>query len=231
MFPLNTLKAGSWANQMEANDPNFFKPKPRSRTRTRTRSKSEAIEPKSASRTAIAYGQGKVEEFKLVKPRCPKGSQCASNECTLFHGDECEYHAGKKIDERRSILNPQFGKKGQPQYIKNPHKGKSLPCQQGNSCKFNHRPRSRRSRTQKKLKAEAEQMYEVARLQQAPVLKSEADLLAAYPDIEWLAADSYKINHMSHFDKICLMASLKKSKVTYDVHRDFIEIIFGVGSR
>ena len=93
-------------------------------------------------------------------------------------------------------------------------------CGKGTSCPFNHRNSTRRAKTERKI-------YENARLEQTPVLKSEADLVAAYPTLEYKAADAWSTDEMSPLDKECLKQSLKKSpQAEYKVHGDFIEINF-----
>jgi hypothetical protein len=99
--------------------------------------------------------------------------------------------------------------------------GKAMLCEKGKSCSFNHRSQTLRSSTEKKI-------YEKARLEQAPVLVSEADLVAAYPTVELLAADSWTTKDMTHLDKECLMKSLAKSHLDYKVHGDFIDIHFKI---
>jgi hypothetical protein len=100
---------------------------------------------------------------------------------------------------------------------RNPQLGKPIPCDKGARCAFNHRSQTRRKKTEEK-------QYETARKAQAPVLYSEADLFAAYPDLEYRAADDYSLDKMSNLDKECLMLSLKKSGVEYETHKDFITI-------
>ena len=94
-----------------------------------------------------------------------------------------------------------------------------MRCEKGAACEFNHRNKTLRATTEKKI-------YERARLQQAPVLVSEADLVAAYPNIEYKAADAWSTKDMSTFDSKCLMASLEKSPAEVEEHGDFIDIRF-----
>ena len=190
----------NWANIEEEANPNAFRPKSRSR--------SKAIEPKTATAAARAYGRGEVVHHKA--PKCRSGATCADPDCTFFHGSqECNFAAGKKINTRRRIA----GGKGNPQF------GKAMRCNKGASCEFNHRNKTLRATTEKKI-------YERARLQQAPVLVSEADLVAAYPDIEYKAANAWSTKDMSAFDIKCLMTSLEKSPAEVEEHNDFIEIKF-----
>ena len=199
----------SWANMIEEEDPNFFKPKSRSRSRSRAK----AVEQKRATAAAIAYGRGEVVHHKA--PKCRSGATCADPDCTFFHGSqECNFAAGKKINTRRRIA----GGKGNPQF------GKAMRCNKGAACEFNHRNKTLRASTEKKI-------YERARLQQAPVLLSEADLVAAYPDIEYRAADAWSTKEMSPFDVKCLMVSLEKSPADVEEHGDFIDIRFHNRSR
>jgi hypothetical protein len=99
-----------------------------------------------------------------------------------------------------------------------------MVCWKGSACEFNHRSATRRASTEKKI-------YEKARLEQAPVLLSEADLVAAYPALEYKAADAWSTDEMSALDKKCLMVSLKKSPADVDEHGDFIDIRFHNKSR
>ena len=195
----------SWANMIEEEDPNFFKPKSRSR--------SKAVEPRAATAEAKAYGRGEVVHRRA--PKCLKGSNCPNTNCTFFHGaKECNFAAGKHINTRKWLPG------GKP----NPQKGKKMACGKGSACEFNHRSATRRASTEKKI-------YEKARLEQAPVLLSEADLVAAYPALEYKAADAWSTDEMSALDKKCLMVSLKKSPADVDEHGDFIDIHFHNKSR
>ena len=195
----------SWANMIEEEDPNFFKPKSRSR--------SKAVEPRAATAEAKAYGRGEIVHRRAS--RCLKGSNCPNANCTFFHGaKECNFAAGKHINTRRWLPG------GKP----NPKRGKKMTCRNGSACEFNHRSATRRASTEKKI-------YEKARLEQAPVLLSEADLVAAYPAIEYKAADAWSTDEMTPLDKKCLMASLKKSPADVDEHGDFIDIRFHNKSR
>jgi hypothetical protein len=190
----------SWNVIEEEANPNSFKMKSRTR--------SHAVVPKNATSEAKAYGRGEVHQIKA--PMCKRGGQCSSNNCTNFHGPLCEFHAGKKIDERRRLAGG----------IANPRFKKPMLCGKGNACAFNHRNSTRRAKTERKI-------YEKARLEQAPVLKSEADLVAAYPTLEYKAADAWSTDEMTPLDKQCLKQSLKKSpQVEYEEHGDFIEINF-----
>jgi hypothetical protein len=196
LLPFNNR---DWTVIMEENDPNFFKSKAKTRSRSRSRSR-------SATQEAKNYGDG-IVEYK-VAPRCSRGATCSRNACEKFHGPkECNFHAGKMIDKRERL----------PGGKRNPQKGKSIPCDKGARCTFNHRSQTRRKKTEDKL-------YETARKAQAPVLYSEADLFAAYPNLEYRAADDYSLGRMTSLDQECLMLSLKKSGVEYEMHRDFITI-------
>jgi len=190
----------SWNVIEEEANPNSFKMKSRTR--------SHAVVPKNATSEAKAYGRGEVHQIKA--PMCKRGGQCSSNNCTNFHGEICAFVAGKKIDERRWLPG------GKP----NPRFKKPMLCGKGNACAFNHRSSTRKAKTERKI-------YEKARLEQAPVLKSEADLVAAYPTLEYKAADAWSTDEMTPLDKECLVRSLKKSpQAEYEEHGDFIEINF-----
>ena len=189
-----------WNVIEEEANPNSFKMKSRTR--------SHAIVPKNATSEAKAYGRGEVR--RVGAPRCKQGGQCSSNNCTNFHGPLCEFQAGTQTNQRRRLA----GGKANPRF------GKAMLCGKGTSCPFNHRNSTRRAKTERKI-------YENARLEQAPVLKSEADLVAAYPTLEYKAADAWSTDEMSPLDKECLKQSLKKSpQAEYKVHGDFIEINF-----
>jgi len=190
----------SWANMIEENDPNFFKPKSRSR--------SKAIDPKEATEAAKAFGKGEIPHGKQA--RCQRGATCADPNCLMYHGPkECNFAAGKHINTRKWLPG------GKP----NPQKGKPMVCGKGSRCEFNHRNVTLRASTAKKV-------HDKARLEHTPVLHSEADLVAAYPNIEYRAGDAWSTNEMSRLDRECLMRSLKKSPLNFKVHGDFIEIVF-----
>jgi hypothetical protein len=203
MLSLNDLTGAKWGNimldEVNALPTTLVRPK----VRTRSRSRARLIVPKDASAEAKAYGRGEIS-FHMT-PRCKKGAECSDNACTFFHGaKECEFHAGLKKDERRRLPG------GKP----NPQFGKPMPCGKGSSCTFNHRSKTRRDKTEKAI-------YVRARKQQAPILKSEADLFAAYPTLEWLAGDSYRTNKMSALECSCFELSLKKSGWDFEEHADF----------
>jgi hypothetical protein len=190
----------SWANMIEQNDPNFFKPKSRSR--------SKAVDPKEATAAAKAFGKGEIPHGKQA--RCQRGATCTDPNCLMYHGPkECNFAAGKHINTRKWLPG------GKP----NPQKGKAMACGKGSRCEFNHRNVTLRASTAKKV-------HDKARLEHTPVLHSEADLVAAYPNIEYRAGDAWSTNEMSRLDQECLMRSLKKSPVEYKIHGDFIEINF-----
>jgi hypothetical protein len=183
----------------EAN-PNSFKMKSQTR--------SHAVVPKNATSEAKAYGRGEVRPIRASM--CKQGGQCSSNNCTNFHGPLCEFQAGTRTNGRRWLSG------GKP----NPRFKKPMLCEKGTSCPFNHRNSTRRAKTERKI-------YEKARLEQAPVLKTEADLVAAYPTLEYKAADAWSTDEMTPLDKQCLKQSLKKSpQAEYEEHGDFIEINF-----
>ena len=187
----------------EAN-PNSFKMKSQTR--------SHAVVPKNATSEAKAYGRGEVRPIRASM--CKQGGQCSSNNCTNFHGPLCEFQAGTRTNGRRWLSG------GKP----NPRFGKAMLCGKGNACAFNHRNSTRRAKTERKI-------YEKVRLEQAPVLKTEADLVAAYPTLEYKAADAWSTDEMTPLDKQCLKQSLKKSpQAEYEEHGDFIEINFNSSS-
>jgi hypothetical protein len=196
LLPFNNR---DWAVIAEEHDPNFFKSKTKTRLRSRSRSR-------KATQEAKNYGEG-IVEYK-VAPRCSRGATCNKNHCEKFHGPkECNFHAGKMINKRERL----------PGGKRNPQLGKPIPCNKGARCIFNHRSQTRRKKSEEK-------QYETARKAQAPVLYSEADLFAAYPDLEYRAADDYSLDKMSNLDKECLMLSLKKSGIEYSIGGDFITI-------
>jgi hypothetical protein len=198
---LTKKNSRAWNVIEEEANPNSFKVKSRTR--------SHAIVPRSATAEAKAYGRGEVHY--TVAPKCKHGATCSSNTCTDFHGaKECNFVAGKKIDERRWL----------PGGKSNPRFKKPMLCNRGASCAFNHRSATRKAKTERKI-------YEKARLEQAPVLKSEADLTAAYPTLEYKAASAWSTDEMSPLDKECLERSLKKSpQAEHTKHGDYIEINF-----
>lgn len=216
MYNFNNLNGKKWGDimldEVEAVNPRLTK-KLASRSTSRSRSKARLVVPKKASSQAEAFGKGDISI--RIAPRCKKGAECNDDECTFFHGPKpCEFAEGKKKDERRRLA----GGKPNPQY------GKPMPCGKGKDCPFDHRPHTRREKTEKAL-------YERARKLQAPQLHSEADLFAAYPSIEWLAGDSYRVTHMSSLDLACLKLSLEKSEWEYEEHSDFWTIKAPLGTR
>ena len=197
---LTKKNSRNWVNIEEEADPNSFKPKSRSR--------SKAIEPKNATAAAKAFGRGEIPHAKAE--RCPKGATCNNPNCLMFHGPkECNFAAGKHTNTRKWLPG------GKP----NPRKGKPMLCDKGSRCEFNHRNATLRASTTKKA-------HDKARLEHTPVLHSEADLVAAYPNIEFRAGDAWSTKDMSSVDEECLMRSLKKSPLNFKVHGDFIEIVF-----
>jgi len=122
---------------------------------------------------------------KTRVPDCRGHNTCSDTSCTFFHGPVCAFHAGQNTDNRRRL----------PNGAANPRFGKPMLCGKGASCPFDH------------ASAEVRASRETAILQQnrlrfAPILSTEADLIAF--GLEWRFADVYTYGHLSA-DKMDLL--------------------------
>ena len=125
---------------------------------------------------------------------CPDHNKCSDKTCQLFHGPVCDFHAGKNTDNRRRL----------PNGATNPRFGKPMLCGKGDSCPFDHASEEVR-------KARVEAGIQQKRLQFAPVLKTEADILAVFPTIEWRFSDVYTYGGLSSADMDLLEICLERS--------------------
>ena len=125
---------------------------------------------------------------------CLGHNKCSDKTCQLFHGPVCDFHAGKNTDNRRRL----------PNGATNPRFGKPMLCQKGDSCPFDHASEEVR-------KARVEAGIQQKRFQFAPVLKTEADILAVFPTIEWRFSDVYTYGGLSAADMDLLEICLERS--------------------
>ena len=125
---------------------------------------------------------------------CLGHNKCSDKTCQLFHGPVCDFHAGKNTDNRRRL----------PNGATNPRFGKPMLCQKGDSCPFDHASEEVR-------KARVEAGIQQKRFQFAPVLKTEADILAVFPTIEWRFSDVYTYGGLSSADMDLLEICLERS--------------------
>ena len=131
---------------------------------------------------------------KIRVDNCLSHNKCSDKTCQLFHGPVCDFHAGKNTDNRRRL----------PNGATNPRFGKPMLCQKGDSCPFDHASEEMR-------KARVEAGIQQKRFQFAPVLKTEADILAVFPTIEWRFSDVYTYGGLSAADMDLLEICLERS--------------------
>jgi len=131
---------------------------------------------------------------KIRVDNCPSHNKCSDKTCQLFHGPVCDFHAGKNTDNRRRL----------PNGATNPRFGKPMLCGKGDSCPFDHASEEVR-------KARIESGIQQKRFQFAPVLKTEADILAVFPTIEWRFSDVYTYGGLSSADMDLLEICLERS--------------------
>lgn len=129
---------------------------------------------------------------KTRVPDCRGHNTCSDTTCTFFHGPVCAFHAGQNTDNRRRL----------PNGAQNPRFGKPMLCGKGASCPFDH------------ASAEIRASREMAVLQQnrlrfAPVLSTEADLIAF--GLEWRFADVFTYDHLSSEKMDLLEVCLERS--------------------
>jgi hypothetical protein len=131
---------------------------------------------------------------KMRVDNCLGHNKCSDKTCQLFHGPVCDFHAGKNTDNRRRL----------PNGATNPRFGKPMLCGKGDSCPFDHASEEVR-------KARVEAGIQQKRFQFAPVLKTEADILAVFPTIEWRFSDVYTYGGLSSADMDLLEICLERS--------------------
>jgi hypothetical protein len=131
---------------------------------------------------------------KIRVDNCQSHNKCSDKTCQLFHGPICDFHAGMRTDNRRRL----------PNGATNPRFGKPMLCGKGDSCPFDHASEEVR-------KARIESGIQQKRFQFAPVLKTEADILAVFPTIEWRFSDVYTYGGLSSADMDLLEICLERS--------------------
>ena len=140
--------------------------------------------PNVASEAVVAFCSGKFPHQRVDK--CGLGNRCSDATCQLFHGPLCEFHAGLKVH---------FG---------GPKRGQKMTCGKGLACPFDHAsPEMRAARVAAGL---AEK-----RFRYAPSLKTEADIFAVFPTMEWRFADVYTYAGLSAADMDLLEVCLERS--------------------
>jgi len=118
--------------------------------------------------------------------KCAGGNRCSDASCQLFHGPLCEFHAGMKV------------------HFNGPRRGQKMTCGKGVACPFDHASAEMR-------KARVDAGLQQKRLQFAPSLRTEADILAVFPTIEWRFADVYTYGGLSGAEMDLLEVCLERS--------------------
>ena len=117
---------------------------------------------------------------------CAGGNRCSDATCQLFHGPLCEFHAGMKI------------------HFNGPRRGQKMTCGKGLACPFDHASAEMR-------KARVDAGLQQKRIQFAPSLRTEADIFAVFPSIEWRFSDVYTYGGLSAADMDLLEVCLERS--------------------
>ena len=117
---------------------------------------------------------------------CAGGNRCSDATCQLFHGPLCEFHAGMKV------------------HFNGPRRGQKMTCGKGLACPFDHASAEMR-------KARVDAGLQQKRIQFAPSLRTEADILAVFPSIEWRFSDVYTYGGLSAEDMDLLEVCLERS--------------------
>ena len=117
---------------------------------------------------------------------CAGGNRCSAATCQLFHGPLCEFHAGMKV------------------HFNGPRRGQKMTCGKGLACPFDHASAEMR-------KARVDAGLQQKRIQFAPSLRTEADILAVFPSIEWRFSDVYTYGGLSAEDMDLLEVCLERS--------------------
>ena len=140
--------------------------------------------PNVASEAVVAFCTGKFPHQRVDK--CPGGNRCSDATCQLFHGPLCEFHAGMKV------------------HFAGPRRGQKMTCQKGLACPFDHASAELRAARVAAGLAEKRFRY-------APSLKTEADIFAVFPTMEWRFADVYTYGGLSAADMDLLEVCLERS--------------------
>jgi hypothetical protein len=118
--------------------------------------------------------------------KCGGGNRCSDATCQLFHGPLCGHHFRLPYAEGKL-------------------KGRIMPpCTRGVACGFDHASAELRA-------ARASAGIQQKRIQFAPSLRTEADILAVFPTIEWRFADVYTYGGLSPVDMDLLEICLERS--------------------
>ena len=117
---------------------------------------------------------------------CAGGNRCSDPTCQLFHGPLCEFHAGMKV------------------HFNGPRRGQKMTCGKGLACPFDHASAEMR-------KARVDAGLQQKRIQFAPSLRTEADIFAVFPSIEWRFSDVYTYGGLSAADMDLLEVCLERS--------------------
>ena len=140
--------------------------------------------PNVASEAVVAFCTGKFPHQRVDK--CPGGNRCSDATCQLFHGPLCEFHAGMKV------------------HFAGRMKGQKMTCGKGLACPFDHASAELRAARVAAGLAEKRFRY-------APSLKTEADIFAVFPTMEWRFADVYTYGGLSGPDMDLLEVCLERS--------------------
>ena len=140
--------------------------------------------PNVASEAVVAFCTGKFPHQRVDK--CPGGNRCSDATCQLFHGPLCEFHAGMKV------------------HFAGPRRGQKMTCGKGLACPFDHASAELRAARVAAGLAEKRFRY-------APSLKTEADIFAVFPTMEWRFADVYTYGGLSPAEMDLLEVCLERS--------------------
>jgi hypothetical protein len=138
----------------------------------------------AVSEQVSSFCVGKFPHQRVDK--CVLGNRCSDASCQLFHGPLCEFHAGMKVH---------FG---------GPKRGQKMTCGKGVACPFDHASAELRA-------ARVSAGIQQKRLQFAPSLSTEADILAVFPSISWRFADVYTYERMTPQEMDLLEICLERS--------------------
>jgi hypothetical protein len=140
--------------------------------------------PNTVSDKVSAFLDAKFPHQRVEK--CVLANRCSDASCQLFHGPLCEFHAGLKV------------------HFNGPRRGQKMTCGKGLSCPFDHASEALR------LSRAAAGIHQ-KRLQFAPSLRTEADILAVFPTMEWRFADVYTYAGLSAAEMDLLEVCLDRS--------------------
>jgi hypothetical protein len=140
--------------------------------------------PNTVSDKVSAFLAAKFPHQRVDK--CSGGNRCSDATCQLFHGPLCEFHAGMKV------------------HFSGPKRGQKMTCGKGLACPFDHAPEVVRL-------ARVDAGIQQKRIQFAPSLRTEADILAVFPSIEWRFSDVYTYGGLSGADMDLLEVCLDRS--------------------